>query len=145
MKKRKLLWLWLPFLAVIGTVTASTEKGAAHTKSGHVDKPEHTNAVAVISKGAAQESTPALHRRWKCVRLGRVSTKKEPNNRCWYYCFNSAAYRVYRLPEKNGTPCKVYKGYPAGTCRFSRCRQPGRRRIGWLHSWIFHEPKRTKK
>lgn len=141
MKKRKLLWLWLPFLAVIvGTVTAQSLKGGAHTNSSHSNNDEH--ALAVTTKEAAQTPKPALHKRWKCLRLGKMSTKQAPNNRCWYYCFNEEAYRVYRLPEPNGTPCKVYKKYPVGTCRYSRCRQPGRTHRGWLHSWIFLVPKR---
>ncbi|XP_077533774.1 uncharacterized protein LOC144145848 isoform X2 [Haemaphysalis longicornis] len=141
MKKRKLLWLWLLFLAVIGTVTANSVKGGAHTKTAQAENDVH--AVAVTSKGATTPPTPELHRRWKCTRLGRVSTKESPNNRCWYYCFNAEAYRVYRLPEKNGTPCRVYKKYPPGTCRYSRCRQPGRRHRGWLTGWIFYVPKHT--
>ncbi|XP_037566370.1 uncharacterized protein LOC119446094 [Dermacentor silvarum] len=125
MKKRRMAWYWLlslPLLAMVldnasgGGATASDVKGGS------------TPGIS----GATLSSSSNMERRWKCHRLGKLSTVQAANSRCWFYCFDESLYRIYRLPEPNGTPCLVDKNYPQGTCRYSRCRQPNMKKRWWL-------------
>uniref|UniRef100_A0A6M2E4T7 Putative conserved secreted protein n=1 Tax=Amblyomma tuberculatum TaxID=48802 RepID=A0A6M2E4T7_9ACAR len=135
MKKRRCVaWFWLLTLAIIGAATVHAEEKGG-TKTAEV-KGESTKRAAKSPK----HSTEYMQKRWKCMRLGKTSTDEAPNRRCWFYCFNEQQYRILRLPEPNGTPCWADKNYPKGECKYSRCRQPHKKK-GWsFRKWIFSSP-----
>ncbi|KAK8786697.1 hypothetical protein V5799_023526 [Amblyomma americanum] len=131
-KRRYVAWCWLLSLAILGAATVHAGvKGSTSAAKGESTKGAGKND---------KDSTEQMQKRWKCVRLGRMSTDAAPNKRCWFYCFSETQYRIFRLPEPNGTPCWADKNYPKGECKYSRCRQPRKKKSWSLRKWIFSSP-----
>ncbi|XP_075541848.1 uncharacterized protein LOC142575928 isoform X1 [Dermacentor variabilis] len=130
MKKRRMAWYWLLSLPLLAAMALGNASGGSTGTSEMKGSP-----IPGIS-GATLGSSSNIERRWKCQRLGKLSTAQAPNPRCWFYCFDESLYRIYRLPEPNGAPCLVDKNYPQGKCRYSRCRQANMKRRWWIGKWF---------
>uniref|UniRef100_L7M8U2 Putative 16 kDa family member n=1 Tax=Rhipicephalus pulchellus TaxID=72859 RepID=L7M8U2_RHIPC len=167
MKRIRMVWYWLlslPLLlgaVVLGTVSGGNTKTSSINSVGNPDINQginngiHPGINPGIHPGASTGYVPgissatlgnssSIERRWKCHRLGKLSTSAAPNPRCWFYCFDESLYRIYRLPEANGTPCWVDRNYPKGTCRYSRCRQPNMKKRWWFGKLFRRRPKDSK-
>ncbi|XP_037513531.1 uncharacterized protein LOC119390068 [Rhipicephalus sanguineus] len=158
MKRTRMIWYWLLSLPLLGAMVLG-QTSDDHTKTSGINSVitpgihqginpsthpgTNTGYVPGISSATLGNSS-SIERRWKCHRLGKLSTLTEPNPRCWFYCFDESLYRIYRLPEANGTPCWVDKHYAKGTCRYSRCRQPNMKKRWWFGKLFRRRPKDSK-
>uniref|UniRef100_A0A224Y1T7 Basic tail secreted protein n=1 Tax=Rhipicephalus zambeziensis TaxID=60191 RepID=A0A224Y1T7_9ACAR len=167
MKRIRIVWYWLLSLPLLLGVGVLGNLSDGSTKTSGINSVSNPDINQGINPGIHPGINPGVHpgtttgyvpgissatlgnsssieRRWKCHRLGKLSTSAAPNPRCWFYCFDESLYRIYRLPEANGTPCWVDRNYPKGTCRYSRCRQPNMKKRWWFGKLFRRRPKDSK-